>query len=161
MAETAEATAVAEEGAEGWLRGAPRPIEPGMEHTAEFTITWAQHLHYTECSGDDNPNHTGGAGSLFGEQSVVHGMNMLGMVGAILGTEFPGPSTALMKICDVRSLNPMYPGDTAVVTIVVGWVRERKNGTAIAGLNVSCEVLDRSPNERLVLKGELVVTFWT
>lgn len=72
---------------------------------------------YCKISGDYNPIHRAG------DQAIVHGTYLLGLVSALVGKELPGPGTVISNV-EARFINPCMVNSK--VTIEVSCEKLRK-----------------------------------
>jgi len=90
-----------------------------QKHTAVISkyISESDVQQYCRISGDYNPIHT------TGDNCIVHGTYLLGLVSALVGKELPGPGTVISSI-EARFINPCMVNSK--VTIEVSCERLRK-----------------------------------
>jgi len=90
-----------------------------QKHTAVISkyISESDVNQYCKISGDYNPIHTGG------DQGIVHGTYLLGLVSALVGKELPGPGTVISSL-EARFINPCMVNSK--VTIEVSCEKVRK-----------------------------------
>jgi acyl dehydratase len=78
---------------------------------------------FAELSGDTNPVHLDedyARGTRFGG-TIAHGLLVVSLLSALLGTELPGPG-AIYLGQDLRFRAPVKPGDTITARVTVtGW----------------------------------------
>ena len=65
---------------------------------------------YAELTGDDNPVH------FQGEESIVHGTYLLGLVSSVMGTKCPGPGTKVLELTS-KFVKPCLVGTEVKVEV--------------------------------------------
>lgn len=77
---------------------------------------------YAQLTGDDNPVH------FQGDQSLVHGTYLLGLVSSVMGTKCPGPGS---KVIELKSkfVNPCLVGSEVQVSVQVQDLRKITTAT--------------------------------
>ena len=111
------------------------------EHTK--TITRADLDEFARLTGDTNPIH------LAGEQPVVHGALLLGLVSGVAGTRCPGAGSVVISL-EAKFLNPCPVGSS--VKVRVEQISDRK----ISDCVFRCEESDGGGG-RLLAEGTLRV----
>lgn len=101
-------------------------------------------------SGDNNPIHDNpiyAAKTPF-KKPIVHGVLILGVVSALLGTTFPGPG-CVIRTMETHFLAPVYHGNTVKATAAV-IALEPKNKVVLA--------LSVTVDNHEVITGEVTLT---
>jgi len=90
-----------------------------QQHTASINrfISAQQVEEYTQLSGDLNPIHAAG------EQSLVHGTFLLGIVSGVIGTQLPGPGSVVSSL-EVRFLRPCQVNSDVKVEVSCQSIRK-------------------------------------
>ena len=71
---------------------------------------------YAELTGDDNPVH------FQGEESIVHGTYLLGLVSSVMGTKCPGPGTKVLELTS-KFVKPCLVGTKVKVEVNIDTIR--------------------------------------
>lgn len=81
---------------------------------------------FAELTLDDNGIHTDAQLSRRGifRRPVVHGVFVGSLISSLMGTQLPGHGTILQEM-NCRYLNPVYPGDTVTVRVVLTEAEEQ------------------------------------
>lgn len=124
---------------------------PGETACLTRTITQRDVEEFAELVGDHNPVHmddTFAKKTRFGGR-IAHGMWVVSLISAVLGTRLPGPGTVFLSQ-SIQFLAPVYPGDTVTAQVIVLQVREDKP-------IVTLRTVGRNQDGEAVLEGEAVV----
>jgi 3-hydroxybutyryl-CoA dehydratase len=125
-------------------------LKVGDKASAGKTITEADILMYAAVSTDTNPVHINAevaAASTFG-QRVAHGLLSAGLIGAVMGTQLPGPGSIHVSQT-LRFRRPVHIGDTVTASVeVIGLNAAKRHVT----LRTLCKVAGKT-----VIDGEAVV----
>lgn len=82
---------------------------------------------FAESTGDKNPVHMDenfAKNTIFGGR-IAHGILSLGIISAVLGTEFPGAGTIYL-MQNAKFKRPVYVGEEVTVRLVVKEIDEEK-----------------------------------
>jgi acyl dehydratase len=126
---------------------------PGTRASLTRTITEADVIAFAELSGDHNPIHLDAeyaAQTRFGRR-IAHGLLSVGLIGALLGNQLPGPGAIYLSQA-IRFWAPVYLGDTVTATVEVIAVSEERRRVT---LSTTCA------NQRgeQIITGEAVVLY--
>ena len=126
-------------------------IELGDRASLSKSFSAGDVRQFAEISGDRNPVHldaTYAAQTRFG-RPIAHGMLVVGLISAVLGTELPGPgSIYLSQTLQFRA--PVYIDDTVTAMVEVTAIRPDK---PIVTLKTVCI----NQSGQVVIEGEAVL----
>ncbi|MCB2190041.1 MAG: MaoC family dehydratase [Deltaproteobacteria bacterium] len=103
-------------------------LRVGQSYSKDVVITSERVELFAKASGDFNPLHLDdefARSTRFG-QRVAHGMLTGGIVGGILGTEFPGHGTIYLSQ-DIKFLRPVFIDDVLTIKLEINEVIIDKN----------------------------------
>lgn len=108
-------------------------LKMGQGFRKEVVITGERVELFARASGDTNPLHLDdefARGTRFG-QRVAHGMLTGGIIGGILGTEFPGFGTIYISQ-ELKFMRPVFIDDKITIEIEVTDVIKDKNRVVLS-----------------------------
>lgn len=111
-------------------------LQVGQEYETTFTVTDEMVRTFAEITGDKNPVHLDGEyakNTRFGRR-ICHGMLVASLISKVLGMDFPGPGTILVRQ-QLTYRAPVFVGETVKVHVRVIEKREEKK-RAILQTNV-------------------------
>lgn len=123
----------------------------GTRASLTRTITEADVIAFAELSGDRNPIHLDAeyaAQTRFGRR-IAHGLLSVGLIGALLGNQLPGPGAIYLSQA-IRFRAPVYLGDTVTATVEVIAVSEEKRRVT---LGTTCT----NQRSEQIITGEAIV----
>jgi len=103
-------------------------LKVGQTYSKDVTISGERVELFARASGDTNPLHLDeefARGTRFG-QRVAHGMLTGGIIGGILGTEFPGFGTIYLSQ-EIKFMRPVFIDDILTIKLEVIEVIKDKN----------------------------------
>ena len=103
-------------------------LKVGQTYRKDLLITGEMVELFARASGDTNPLHLDdefARGTRFG-QRIAHGMLTGGIIGGILGTEFPGFGTIYLSQ-ELKFIRPVFIEDKLTIEIKVLEIIENKN----------------------------------
>ncbi|AJC73137.1 enoyl-CoA hydratase [Pseudothermotoga hypogea DSM 11164 = NBRC 106472] len=102
-------------------------VQIGQEHAASFTITDEMVKTFAEITGDKNPVHLDEeyAKKTRFKKRICHGMLVASMISKVLGMDFPGPGTILVRQ-QLSYRAPVFVGETVEVRVSVMDKKEEK-----------------------------------
>ena len=112
-------------------------LKVGQVYSKEVEISGERVELFARASGDTNPLHLDeefAKGTRFG-QRVAHGMLTGGIIGGILGTEFPGFGTIYLSQ-ELKFMRPVFIGDKITIDLEVKEIVAEKNRLVLS-TNVS------------------------
>ncbi|MGB9790637.1 MaoC family dehydratase [Thermotoga caldifontis] len=103
-------------------------LQVGQEHEASFTVSDDMVKTFAEITGDKNPVHLDEdyARNTRFKKRICHGMLVASLISKVLGMDFPGPGTILVKQQLVYRA-PVFVGETVKVHVKVIEKREEKH----------------------------------
>ncbi|WP_448535524.1 MaoC family dehydratase [Pseudothermotoga sp.] len=98
-----------------------------QEYSVSFTISDEMVKTFAEITGDKNPVHLdeGYAKNTRFKKRICHGMLVASMISKVLGMDFPGPGTILVKQ-QLSYRAPVFVGETVKVHVKVIDKKEEK-----------------------------------
>lgn len=111
-------------------------LQVGQEHEASFTVSDDMVKTFAEITGDKNPVHLDEdyARNTRFKKRICHGMLVASLISKVLGMDFPGPGTILVKQQLVYRA-PVFVGETVKVHVKVIEKKEEKH-RAVLSTNV-------------------------
>ncbi|MCF8040861.1 MAG: MaoC family dehydratase [Desulfarculaceae bacterium] len=103
-------------------------LKVGQAYSKDVVITGERVELFARASGDTNPLHLDdefARGTRFG-QRVAHGMLTGGIIGGILGTEFPGFGTIYLSQ-EIKFILPVFIDDMLTIKLEVKEIIKDKN----------------------------------
>lgn len=102
-------------------------IYVGQEYEVKRIVTDDMVKLFAEATGDKNPVHLDeeyAKKTIFGGR-IAHGILSLGIISAVLGTEFPGSGTIYL-MQNAKFKRPVYVGEEVTVKLVVKEIDKEK-----------------------------------
>uniref|UniRef100_A0A7C4RWF0 MaoC family dehydratase n=1 Tax=Fervidobacterium thailandense TaxID=1008305 RepID=A0A7C4RWF0_9BACT len=102
-------------------------IYVGQEYEVKRIVTDDMVKLFAEATGDKNPVHLDeeyAKKTIFGRR-IAHGILSLGIISAVLGTEFPGSGTIYL-MQNAKFKRPVYVGEEVTVKLVVKEIDKEK-----------------------------------
>ncbi|ODN30747.1 MaoC family dehydratase [Fervidobacterium thailandense] len=102
-------------------------IYVGQEYEVKRIVTDDMVKLFAEATGDKNPVHLDeeyAKKTIFGGR-IAHGILSLGIISAVLGTEFPGAGTIYL-MQNAKFKRPVYVGEEVTVKLVVKEIDKEK-----------------------------------
>lgn len=111
-------------------------LQVGQEHEASFVVSDDMVRTFADITGDKNPVHLDEdyARNTRFKKRICHGMLVASLISKVLGMDFPGPGTILVKQQLVYRA-PVFVGETVTVHVKVIEKREEKH-RAVLSTNV-------------------------
>ena len=125
----------------------------GQTFTKNFTITEEKVNNFALLTGDKNPIHIdeGYAKNTIFKKRLAHGMLVGSCISNVLANDLPGQGTIYLSQT-FSFKNPVFIGDTVIVTVKITDIREEKN---IMFLETTC----LKENKVIVIEGESCVKY--
>lgn len=123
----------------------------GQVYEVRRTVTEDMVKLFAEATGDRNPVHLDeefAKGTIFGSR-IAHGVLTLGIISAVLGTEFPGAGTVYL-MQNAKFKRPVYIGEEVTVRLVVKEVDREKR-------RILLDTFVVKPNGDNAIEGEALV----
>jgi 3-hydroxybutyryl-CoA dehydratase len=101
---------------------------PGQSHVEKFVITDEMVRSYAELIGDRNPVHLDEnyAQTTRFKKRICHGMLVASLISKVLGMDFPGPGTILVKQ-QIKYKSPVYIDEEIEIHVKVNQVIPEKH----------------------------------
>lgn len=102
-------------------------LQVGQEYETTFTVTDEMVRTFAKITGDKNPIHLDeeyAKNTRFGKR-ICHGMLVASLISKVLGMDFPGPGTILVRQ-QLTYRAPVFVGETVKVHVRVIEKREEK-----------------------------------
>jgi 3-hydroxybutyryl-CoA dehydratase len=129
----------------------------GEEATLSRTIRSEDIAAFARVTGDDNPVHLDdeyARGTYFGGR-IAHGMLVVSLISAVLGTQLPGPGSIYLSQ-ELRFRAPVRPGDTVTARVeVTAWDATRGRITLLTEVSNQEGVTVVTGEARLVMSAFL------
>ncbi|KAF2958712.1 enoyl-CoA hydratase [Thermotoga sp. Ku-13t] len=108
-------------------------LQVGQEHEASFTVSDDMVKTFAEITGDKNPVHLDEdyARNTRFKKRICHGMLVASLISKVLGMDFPGPGTILVKQQLVYRA-PVFVGETVKVHVKVIEKKEEKHRVVLS-----------------------------
>ncbi|HBT38683.1 MAG: MaoC domain protein dehydratase [Thermotoga sp. 50_1627] len=102
-------------------------VQIGQEYAVSFTISDEMVKTFAEITGDKNPVHLDEeyAKNTRFKKRICHGMLVASMISKVLGMDFPGPGTILVRQ-QLSYRAPVFVGETVEVRVTVTDKKEEK-----------------------------------
>ena len=120
----------------------------------EFSVTQEYVMEYAALTGDFNPLHTSEeyASKTAFQKPIIHGMLSLSIFSKILGVDFPGAGTVIMKV-ETDFKRPMFAGTNYKAKLAISEINTRKNLATLL-----CSVTDLDKN-KVTITGTIVIMY--